>query len=239
MENLTTKELFAIYDIVSNVNYKKDIIKIYKTRCVNQIDEWFKNINSQKLEVTTRNDGKLTISTFKDMYNILYAHIEVMRKHLCETEHIQEIIELCLVILQKEQNNYIDNIMTYEIEVLCANINTNISDEIEHQLNDLITDSLVKDLYHSVIKKFTELRKETIIYLAKNICKDFNFDLTDGDEKYNVSIIIATLDDYFTDLIKWLIPEYFNILVIEINELVQNEYKSNDSLENFFKEYMK
>jgi hypothetical protein len=223
-------EAYEYGDIKSVKILKKisdDLLNEYLYRIKAQVMGWFDNIKNFPVEITKTPDDNLTTSRPEDMFNVIHMQISVATEKL-PREHLKDVINACLQVLREVQRQSYDDLSenwkSYDVELLCAFVNDyqrlqEKCDEFSDQVISLVVQNDHRDMLGSMLeevaREYVVLAVTTLNFLARQTLADleepvfyklFTAEWEAGEQL--VSILVATIEDYFRDISNWL-PQYF------------------------------
>lgn len=165
-----------IEDITS---FKSDLLMEYKDKIKAQINSWFINIKTQELEITKNTNNRLVTSHPEDMFNILYAQLNVAKEKL-PPEYVKEVMIACIQVLQDVQRQSYDSLInqyhSMEAEVLCSIINDNqrmeekckeLSDDISRLIEDHEDREMLEAIANEVAMEYLLIANTGVRSLAR------------------------------------------------------------------------
>lgn len=200
----------------------------YKERIKKQVHIWFENIRKREKEITQNiKDETLMTSMPEDMFNIIHAQVAVAREKL-PLEYVHEVAIACMQVLQDMQRLEMEELITksksggLDPETLCAMVNDNenmyekckeFSDSVSRILADRETEQkILVDIADEVAYQYSKIATEAVDTLGHCIMdvldeevyqKVFSLDWEDQTHEI-LPVIGATIDDYGSDLQRWL-----------------------------------
>ena len=205
------------------------LIRIYEERLKKQIMIWYGNIKDQPKECIQSDElgGILITTTPEDIFNILNSQIEVSRERL-SLSRLKDVINSVIDVLAEIRRDSIqmlrENFTSLSPEHIAAAVNDNqrMHEKCENFASCISADWLPDHSDPTLLLKleevsngFLSISAQSIHFLTKLILEElhepaiskiFGRDWEAGGQY--VATIIATLQDYLTDIKIWL-PEFF------------------------------
>ena len=212
-----------------------DLLNEYKINVREQLNKCFGNIRKRSVDNSNYYHSDRPI----DIFAILNTQMEVCK--LLPPKYIGDIGITCLQSLremQQEDDTFISMTQNIDIDLLLLTIGDNqlMSQYCEEFCNSFIAhiDSAVdKEMYRNIGNHLCDmyilLNQKIIIYIAKNIVKDFEGQyVKDWIHKNNlVEVFIATIEDYLNNIISRIDKYYFPKLLETIMGELIDQYIIN------------
>jgi hypothetical protein len=204
--------IFMKYGIV----YSQYIRKVKE-----QMETWTGNILSRQVESFFNSDTGMLSSNSDDIIQLVNMQLEVAREHMDIQTYIEGVFSICL----EEVQNCIRKRMKaedIEVEELCIIVNdsqnlwerfSEMSKEIDLSQRDIQDSRYASDGHY---EGFLTISHEATEQIADIVLRDLESKVLVHvfseswmkEENEVVSAVIATMEDYFSDLDEWLM-DYF------------------------------
>ena len=205
----------------------EDLLHEYLQRIKNQVMSWFQNIQGLKIEIKEYDDKTLITSSPEDMFNVLHQQFSVAKEKLPK-EFFKDVVNACLQTLREVQRQSYDRLSStwhdLEPQVLCSIINDTqrMQDKADELSQTTVQDVLQADhrdmlqsMVEEVSSEYISIAINGVSFLARRVLEDFGDEvfsklfIVDWESAEPLSlIIVATLEDFFSDIKVWL-SEYF------------------------------
>lgn len=208
---------------------REELMFEYKERIKKQVHTWFENIRNREKEITQNiKDETLMTSMPEDMFNIIHAQVAVAREKL-PLEYVHEVAIACMQVLQDMQRLEMQDLTTKAMsggmdpETLCAMVNDNenmyekckeFSDSVTRILAERETEQkILVDIADEVAYQYSKIATQAVETLGHCIVevldeevyqKLFSVDWEEQTGPEIIPVVGATLDDYGSDLQRWL-----------------------------------
>eukprot|EP00644_Phytophthora_capsici_P001803 jgi/Phyca11/107792/e_gw1.14.503.1 len=217
---------------IAMAKISEELMKAYLDEIKVQIHTWVTNIWKRDEECVVGPQGELQSTRPNDIVNILKSQISIAQEWL-SGRLVGCVVATCLQVLMEELKIRYDNIAgtleTVDADMLCSFINdTEILQakcpELVEEISFAETDSEEKEAFDTFMGDSLDTTSTEIVGFATNACDLivskifheaeqkttklwFSKKWDEGDAV--VETLLATLDDYYRDLKKWIFGAFF------------------------------
>ncbi|KAJ8542497.1 hypothetical protein ON010_g12316 [Phytophthora cinnamomi] len=210
----------------------QELMKAYLDEIKVQIHTWVTNIWKREEECIVGPQGELQSTRPNDIVNILKSQISIAQEWL-SGRLVGCVVSTCLQVLMEELKIRYDSIAgkleTVDADMLCSFIND--AEVLQAKCPELVeeisfaeTDSEEKEAFDTFMGDSLDTTSTEIVAFATNACDlivskifhDHEQDTTKlwFSKKWDegapvVETLLATLDDYYPDLKKWIFGSFF------------------------------
>ncbi|RLN55017.1 hypothetical protein BBJ29_006857 [Phytophthora kernoviae] len=228
----------------------RELMKSYLDEIKAQIHTWVTNIWKRDEECVVGPQGELQSTRPNDIVNILKSQISIAQEYL-SGRLVGCVVAACLQVLMEELKIRYDSIAgrleAVDAEMLCSFINDAEilqakCPELVEEISFAETDSEEKEAFDTFMGDSLDTTSTDIVAFATNACdlivnKIFHEVEQDTTRKWLskkwdegtpvVETLLATLDDYYPDLKKWIFGSFFFSKVVRqcLNQCVK-EYNA-------------
>ncbi|KAG2530862.1 hypothetical protein JM18_001321 [Phytophthora kernoviae] len=228
----------------------RELMKSYLDEIKVQIHTWVTNIWKRDEECVVGPQGELQSTRPNDIVNILKSQISIAQEYL-SGRLVGCVVAACLQVLMEELKIRYDSIAgrleAVDAEMLCSFINDAEilqakCPELVEEISFAETDSEEKEAFDTFMGDSLDTTSTDIVAFATNACdlivnKIFHEVEQDTTRKWLskkwdegtpvVETLLATLDDYYPDLKKWIFGSFFFSKVVRqcLNQCVK-EYNA-------------
>ncbi|KAG6620802.1 Exocyst complex component 3 [Phytophthora cinnamomi] len=224
----------------------QELMKAYLDEIKVQIHTWVTNIWKREEECIVGPQGELQSTRPNDIVNILKSQISIAQEWL-SGRLVGCVVSTCLQVLMEELKIRYDSIAgkleTVDADMLCSFIND--AEVLQAKCPELVeeisfaeTDSEEKEAFDTFMGDSLDTTSTEIVAFATNACDlivskifhDHEQDTTKlwFSKKWDegapvVETLLATLDDYYPDLKKWIFGSFFFSKVVRhcLNQCVK------------------
>ncbi|GMF48524.1 unnamed protein product [Phytophthora fragariaefolia] len=214
----------------------QELMKAYLDEIKIQIHTWITNIWKREEECIVGPQGGLQSTRPNDIVNILKSQISIAQEWL-SGQLVGYVVATCLKVLMEELKNRYDSIAgkleSVDAEMLCSFINDAEilqakCPELVEEISFAETDSEEKEAFDAFMGDSLDTTSTDIVAFATNACDLIVSKIFHEVEQWDegapvVETLLATLDDYYPDLKKWIFGSFFFSKVVRhcLNQCVK------------------
>lgn len=202
---------------------KSDALTDYKERLKAQLSSYFLNIN-KKHDLIQNTNMEMNTTIPEDHFMMINTCLQVVKDNL-DSSHVKEIAIVAIQLLRDDFRVLYDKLVSERIDInlLCAFVNDyhrlatlcgNLNEEIYTYESDDLTEEMFGFLFNEFPNDCNQIITKLLETIVQSILIDLNkvffsklftpeWELSDID----AGILIATLKDYFRDILVWLNKE--------------------------------